>query len=269
MRKIWQNLRVLFGGGINAEPYREIINQRVGKEIILMDNYNATEGGLFSVTDSLENRSLLMIPDRGVFFEFVKREDHGLENPARYALWEVEQGRDYSVVLSTASGLFGYYIGDFVRFVSIFPHRMQFVGRPSGVLSLTQELTTYIEIEQAVAKAQKRVASSIVDYCVGSEVGIDASGKGRYLFFVEFDRRPSDVSLFIKAVDEELAVLNRVYREHRTHDVAILSPSLLCLKSGATRQMMEQLGFNSVQNKFPRIIDDQKRDLIRQFVDKE
>ena len=148
VNEIWPNLRVLFGGGINADPYRELINQRVGREIVLMDNYNATEGGLFSVTDSLEDRSLRMIPDRGVFFEFVKREQHGEENPERVALWQVEPGRDYSVVLTTASGLFGYYIGDFVRFNSVFPHRMQFVGRPNGVLSLTQELPTSIEIEE-------------------------------------------------------------------------------------------------------------------------
>lgn len=267
--EIWPNLRVLFGGGVNAEPYRAIIKSRVGREIVLMDNYNATEGGLFSVTDSLENPGLLMMPDRGVFFEFVRREDHGQENPQRYALWEVEPGVDYSVVLTTSSGLFGYYVGDFVRFLSLYPHRMEFVGRPSGVLSLTQELTTYSEIEKAVARAQERVSCSIVDYSVAPDIGVDGSGKGRYLFFVEFAKEPSDKSQFMKAVDDELAGLNRVYREHRTHDVAILPPVLACLKAGSTQQIMEQLGFKSVQNKFPRIIDDKKRDLISQFVNKE
>jgi hypothetical protein len=267
--EIWPNLRVLFGGGVNAEPYRVVIRQRMGKDIALMDNYNATEGGLFSVTDSFENPGLLMIPDRGVFFEFVRREDHGQENPKRFALWEVEAGIDYSIVLTTSSGLFGYYIGDFVRFISLYPHRMEFVGRPSGVLSITQELTTYVEIERAVAIAQERVACSIVDYSVASDIGVDGSGKGRYLFFVEFTQRPSSLSEFMKAVDQELMALNRVYREHRMHDVAILSPAIACLKAGSTHQIMEQLGFRSVQNKFPRIVDDKKRELIRQFVEKE
>ncbi len=267
--EIWPNLRVLFGGGVNAEPYRDVIKARVGRDITLMDNYNATEGGLFSVTDSFENPGLLMIPDRGVFFEFVHREDHGQENPTRLALWEVEPGVDYSIVLTTSSGLFGYYIGDFVRFISLYPHRMEFVGRPSGVLSLTQELTTYVEIERAVAKAQTRVPCSIVDYSVGPDIGVDGSGKGRYLFFIEFAQKPSDKARFMRVVDEELAALNRVYREHRTHDVAILPPALACLKAGSTHQIMEQLGFRSVQNKFPRIVDDKKRDLISQFVEKE
>ena len=49
--ELWPNLQVLFGGGINAEPYRPVIEKRVGRPMILMDNYNATEGGIFAVTD--------------------------------------------------------------------------------------------------------------------------------------------------------------------------------------------------------------------------
>ncbi len=266
---VWPNIRVLFGGGVNAAPYRSLIRERVGKDIILMDNYNATEGGLFSATDSLDDHAMLMIPDRGVFFEFVKREEHGREDAQRYALWEVEPGIDYSIVLTTSSGLFGYYIGDFVRFVSVYPHRMEFVGRPSGVISLTQELTTYGEIEKAVAKAQNQMSCSIVDYCVAPEVGIDASGKGRYLFFFEFADKPADLKRFLEFVDEELQNQNRVYREHRAGEVAILSPTLKCLEPGSVKKIMDDLGFRSVQNKFPRIVNEQRRDSIKKFVSKE
>ncbi|MES2503873.1 MAG: GH3 auxin-responsive promoter family protein [Myxococcota bacterium] len=269
IQEIWPNLRVLFGGGVNANPYRRLINERVGRDIILMDNYNATEGGLFSVTDHLEDRALLMIPDRGVFFEFVPREKHGRDDAPRLALWEVQPGVDYSIVLTTSSGLFAYYIGDFVRFNSVYPHRMEFVGRPSGVLSLTQELTTYVEIEKAVAKAQSQFSCSIVEYCVGPEVGVDASGKGRYQFFFEFEKRPMDLNLFMTAIDDELKIQNRVYREHRLSDVAILPPVSHKLLSGSVQKIMDRLGFRSVQSKFPRIIDQQKCDLVTQFINKE
>lgn len=264
--EVWPNLRVLFGGGVNADPYRDLIKDRVGKDIILMDNYNATEGGLFSVTDSLEDRGMRMIPDRGVFYEFVKREDHGREDAERFALWEVEPDVDYSIAFTTPSGLFAYYVNDFVRFSSVYPHRMEFVGRPSGVLSITQELTTYIEIEKAVSKAQAEVPCSITEYCVGPDVGVDASSKGRYLFFFEFTEKPSNVEEFLSVIDSELAMQNRVYREHRDNDVAILPPVLKILKSGSAPRIMQELGFKSVQNKFPRILDDKKRDLVSQFV---
>jgi GH3 auxin-responsive promoter len=260
--EIWPRLRVLFGGGVYAEPYRRIIEERMGGPIVIMDNYNATEGGIFAVTDRLDDSGMLVLPDRGVFFEFVPRSQHGRPDAPRLPLWEVERDVDYSVILTTAAGLFAYYVGDFVRFTSTFPHRLQFVGRPSGVLSLTQELTSFIEIERAVAAGCAAAPCILVDYAAASEVGVDGTGKGRYVLFVEFEREPDDLARFTAAIDGELMRLNRVYGEHRTGDVAILAPRLVPLAAGATRSFMEQIGYHSVQNKFPRILDAERRDLL-------
>lgn len=260
--EIWPNLRVLFGGGVYAAPYLRIIQERVGHPVTLIDNYNATEGGVFAATDRLEEEGMLVLPDRGVFFEFVPRTEHGRPNATRVPLWKVEPGVDYSVVLTTSSGLFGYFIGDFVRFTSIFPHRLEFAGRPSGMLSLTQELTSFLEIERSFTDATERHPCVIVDYAASSEVGVDHTGKGRYIFFVEFEREPEDLNRFTIAIDAELCRQNRVYREHRVNDVAILPPRLVKLPPGTTQKFMTALGYGSVQNKFPRIIDERRRDIL-------
>ncbi len=262
---IWPHLKALLGGGVTAEPYRHLIAERVGHPVVLLDNYNATEGGFFACTDRLGDDGLLMIPDRGVFFEFVPRAEHGKPNARRLALWEVEPGVEYSVALSTSSGLFGYYIGDVIRFTQVFPHRLEFTGRTAGVLSVTQELTSSIEIERAVAHATKREPCSIVDFAASSEVGVDATAKGRYLLYVEFDRAPADLGAFATAFDKGLCEQNRVYREHRMKDVAILPPTVLPLGSGATRRFMDALGaggVQAVQQKFPRIVDGRRRELL-------
>ncbi len=263
--EIWPNLRVLIGGGVHAEPYRKIIQDRVGRPIVLIDNYNATEGGLFAATDRLDDPGMMMIPDRGVFFEFIPRSEHGKPNPTRLPLWKVEPNVDYSVALTTSSGLAGYYIGDVIRFSSIFPHRMEFAGRTAGVLSVTQELTTSLELERAVTEASRNQPCSLIDFAASSEVGIDGTAKGRYIFFCEFDRAPTDLQLFTNAVDKELCSQNRVYREHRAKDVAILAPVVVALAQGSTRRFMTTLGMNSVQNKFPRIVDEGRRELLRSF----
>ena len=260
--EIWPNLRVLFGGGVHAGPYRKIIEERVGHPVVLIDNYNATEGGVFAATDRLGEDGMLMLPDRGVFFEFVPRSQHGKPYATRVPLWKVEPDVDYSVVLTTSSGLFAYFIGDYIRFSSIFPHRMEFAGRASGMLSLTQELTSFIEIERSFSDAVDRHACTIVDYTASSEVGVDETGKGRYVFFVEFDQNPGNLSSFTEAVDVELCRQNRVYREHRSRNVAILPPRLVALPRGTSRKFMDALGYDSVQNKYPRIIDEKKRDLL-------
>jgi hypothetical protein len=260
--EIWPNLRVLFGGGIHAEPYRRVIEERVGRKIVLIDNYNATEGGVFAATDRLGEDGMIVVPDRGVFYEFVPREQHGKPDATRVPLWEVEPGVDYSVALTTSSGLFSYVIGDFVRFSSVFPHRLEFAGRASGVLSLTQELTNMLEIERAFTAASERYGCTLVDYAASSEVGVDSTGKGRYVFFAEFARRPENLDEFNRAVDSALCRENRVYREHRSRDVAILAPRIVELPAGATQKFMKELGYTSVQSKFPRIIDERRRDLL-------
>ncbi len=263
--ELWPNLSVLFGGGVNAEAYRRVIDKRVGRPVVLMDNYNATEGGIFAVTDRLGRDGLLMLPDRGVFFEFVPAADHAKPNARRCALWEVEEDVEYSIAVSTCSGLFGYYIGDLVRFQSVFPHRLEFVGRTSGVLSLTQELTSFVEIERAMAAAVRACACSVVEFSAAAEVGVGGSGKGRYQLFVEFDQVPSDPRRFASAFDESLCAQNRVYREHRTKDVAILAPALFAVSPGGTKRFMEEIGRNSPQQKFPRVVDDMKRDVLAKY----
>jgi hypothetical protein len=258
---LWPSLRVLFGGGVPAEPYRKLIEERVGRPVAITENYSATEGGFFATTDSRDDASMLMIPDRGVFFEFVPRAEPGGK---RAALWDVETGVDYSVILTTSSGLFAYDIGDYIRFESVFPHRMEFVGRSAGVLSLTQELTTTLEIERAVAHAARAADCTCVDFAASSEVGVDGTAKGRYVLFVEFEKTPA-LSAFATAFDDELRAQNRVYREHRTNDVAILAPLVVPLVRGAFTSFMNDLGPRSFQQKIPRIIGTDKSARLRSY----
>jgi acyl-CoA synthetase (AMP-forming)/AMP-acid ligase II len=263
--ELWPNLSVLFGGGINAEPYRAVIEARVGRPVVLMDNYNATEGGIFAVTDRIGQPGMLVVPDRGVFFEFVPASEQGTPGARRLPLWEVEPGVDYSIAVTTASGLFGYLVGDLVQFQSVFPHRLEFVGRTSGVLSLTQELTSFVEIERAVEAAVRASACSVVEFSAGAEVGVAGTGKGRYQIFVEFDRPPADPRHFAQAFDESLCAQNRVYREHRAADVAILPPALFALAPGGARRFMDDIGRRSPQQKFPRVVENSKRDILVKY----
>lgn len=264
---VWPNLRVLLGGGVPAQPYRRLIEERVGRPITLLENYSATEGGFFATADDPSDPSMLVIPDRGVFFELVPRDSR--PEARRLPLWDVETGIDYSVVLTTSSGLFAYSLGDYVRFTSTHPHRLEFVGRPAGVLSLTQELTTTLEIECAIAHASASTRATTVDFAASSELGVRGTAKGRYLAFVEFEREPTDLATFAAAFDAELQAQNRVYREHRADDVAILAPRVLSLPRGATRAFMREIGQTSVQQKFPRIATAEQTALLHRLAERQ
>jgi hypothetical protein len=263
---IWPNLTVLVGGGVAAAPYLGVIRERVGKDIPLVDTYNATEGGIYASTDHASSEpGLLMLPHRGTYFEFIPVAEVGAKNPTRYPLWEVERDRVYAIVVSTVSGLFAYLLGDLVRFPSVSPHRIEFAGRLSGCLSTTQELTTHVEIQEAVSAALGEIGGTAVDYTAGADVGVDGSAKSRYVLFAEFTDTPRDLLRFAQTFDRVLGEKNRVYREHRTDNTAILPPEFVVLPPGSVARFMQDIGNTSVQSKFPRIVDDGRRDILRRY----
>ncbi len=271
MADIWPNLKALLGGGVSAGPYQDVLRKRLGRDdAALVDTYNATEGGVYAASDHSGAPGLLMIPDRGVFFEFIPAEDYASTAPRRVPLWEVEKDRVYAIVVTTPSGLYAYRIGDLVRFPSLRPLRVEFVGRTSGCLSTTQELTTHAEIESAVVAASDRgthPAAIAVDFAAGADVGVGGTARSRYVLFVEFadGHAVADLAGFGVAFDEGLCAANRVYREHRTNDVAILAPEVVSLPSGSVRRFMGEVRRGNVQAKFPRVVDEQQKRVLRGY----
>jgi hypothetical protein len=271
--EIWPNLRVLIGGGVSADPYLPVIRERMGREdVVLVDTYNATEGGIYATTDHSGDRGMLMVPDRGVFFELVPVEDAGdLERltswPTRVPLWGAEVGKLYALHVTTVSGLYSYRLGDLVRFTSKDPLRMEFAGRVSGCLSTTQELTTHVEIQRAVEHALTQFPATTVDYGCGADVGVNGTARSKYVLFVEFEGQgPADMTGFSRAFDEGLCRENRVYREHRKDEVGIFAPEVVVLPHGSVKRFMKDIGNHSVQSKFPRILDHERKDLLRSYV---
>lgn len=88
------------------------------------------------------------------------------------------------------------------------------------------------------------------------------------MLFVEFveGAAPPDLEAFRRAFDEGLQKENRVYREHRASDTAILAPELVSLPTGTVARFMEEVGRGNVQTKFPRILDDPRKARLRAWV---
>jgi GH3 auxin-responsive promoter len=259
---VWPNLRVLIGGGVSAAPYVPILQRLLGtREVPLVDTYNATEGGIYASTDFTGQPGMRMLPHRGTFFEFVPMAERGTPNATRVPLWAVRRDVPYSIVVTTTSGLYAYEIGDIVRFPSVVPLRIEFMGRLSGCLSVTQELTTHVEIERAVAHAAKECPCRTVEFGAAADVGNSGSVKARYVLFVEFDpnAEPASMSAFAAAFDQGMCAENRVYREHRANDVAILPPRVVPLVRGGARRFMDEVTHGNVQGKFPRIVGDARK----------
>lgn len=260
IREIWPNLRYLLGGGVSADPYMPVIREMMGRsDVFLIDTYNATEGGIYASQDHSGSRGMLMQPHRGTFFEFIAMDEIEKPNATRVPLWEVEIDKPYAIISTTVSGLYSYKLGDIVRFPQA--NRMEFMGRLTGCLSVTQELTTHVEIEKAVAHAIEKVPAITVDFGVSAEKAT-GTAKWRYVLFVEFTgdapSLPIDTKAFARAFDEGMCAQNRVYREHRQNDVALLAPRVVSLRTHGARGYLDEITRGNMQGKFPRIIDPSK-----------
>ncbi len=284
--EVWPNLSVLFGGGVaggalSARHPRARGQARFGRhrwraaraadgrgrrsdDVTLLDTYNATEGGVYGASDFSGARGMLMLPHRGTFFEFVPIEQRQSRKAERVPLWAVERDRAYSIVVTTASGLYAYELGDIVRFTSVAPLRIEFMGRLAGCLSVTQELTTHIEIERAVEEAVGELRCRTLDFGAAADVGVEGTAKSRYVLFVEFQNgaAPSDITSFAQAFDRGMCKQNRVYREHRAGEVGILPPHVVELRPGGASAFLSEVTRGNVQGKFPRIIDDTTKKLL-------
>ncbi|WP_348240276.1 GH3 family domain-containing protein, partial [Salmonella enterica] len=77
--------------------------------------------GFFAFQDSQNEPGLLLNTNSGIFFEFIPEEEIGKPNPKRVSLKDVQKGVNYALIINSNAGLWGYDIGDMVKFVSTAP----------------------------------------------------------------------------------------------------------------------------------------------------
>ena len=227
--EIWPDLRLLIHGGTAFDSYRKLFRQEIGSERVrFLEVYPASEG--FVATEDPRYDLLRVIPDIGVFFEFVPVEeldDHGKVrpgNPARHTLGNLQTGVQYAVAVTSCAGLWSYLLGDTVLFERCDPPLLRFTGRTKYFLSAFGEHLIAEEIEKGITAASEATGSSVVDHHVGPVFPLDPQKPGHHLFLIEFRKHPADMSQFMRILDETLAGLNEDYAAHRANSVTMEQP---------------------------------------------
>jgi len=161
------HLELIIHGGIGFAPYRERFRQLMeGTHAETREVYFASEG-ILAVADADDGEGLRLELDGGVFFEFVPVSELGSARSTRRWIGDVETGAEYAVVISTCSSLWGYILGDTVRFVSLSPPRVLLTGRTSYLLSAVGEHLIGEEIDEAIRFASEQADLAVTDYTVG------------------------------------------------------------------------------------------------------
>lgn len=256
IKDIFKNFELFVYGGVNYEPYRAKIEASIGRKIAAIETYPASEG-FIAYQDSQTDKSLLLLANAGMFYEFIPAEEYYNEKPTRLSLAEVELNKNYALILNTNAGLWGYSIGDTIKFVSLNPYKIMVTGRIKHFISAFGEHVIGEEVEYALLSVANEEGVEITEFTVAPQVSAANNELPYHEWFVEFAKEPKDLQAFSLKVDKALQQKNIYYFD--LIEGNILQPlKITKLKKEAFVDYMKSQGKLGGQNKVPRLSNDRK-----------
>ena len=254
--EIFPHFNLFIYGGVNFEPYRKKLEDSIGKKVNSIELFPASEG-FFAYQDQLENQGLLLLCNENIFYEFIPLEEIGKENPQRFMLEEVELDKNYALIINSNAGLWGYNIGDTVKFVSKNPYRIKVTGRVKHYISAFGEHVIGEEVEYAIHEGLKNLNSQLIEFHVAPQVNPEA-GLPYHEWFVELNTMDSiNINNLSKKIDEALQTKNIYYKDLRVGGI-LQEAKIRVLKPQSFIQYMQSEGKLGGQNKVPRLSNDRK-----------
>lgn len=251
--EVFPHFKLFVHGGVNYQPYKQRIESLIGFPIDTIETYPASEG-FIAYQDRLHEEGMRLNINAGMYFEFIPVDEFHSENPSRLSLAEVETGVNYALVLHTNAGLWGYLIGDTIRFSSIKPYRIKVTGRIKHYISAFGEHVIGEEVEKAMKGACEKHGAEVLEFSVAPKVDTD-NELPYHEWLVEFAVEPKDVQAFTQSLDEGMQAANPYYKD--LIEGRVLQPlKLVNLPEGSFRRYMESIGKLGGQNKVPRLTND-------------
>lgn len=256
IKDIFPDFSLFVYGGVNFEPYRKKLFEAIGKQIDTIETYPASEG-FIAYQDKQNDPGLLLLLNSGIFFEFIPAAEYFDENPARLKIDQVELDVNYSLIINSNAGLWGYSIGDTVKFVSKDPYRLLVTGRIKHFISAFGEHVIGEEVEKAMKRTlEVHPEVNLVEFTVAPQVN-PAEGLPRHEWYIEFNSEPEDPEAFSLLLDRNLRELNTYYDDLITGNV-LTRLSVMPLQKDAFIHYMKSIGKLGGQNKVPRLSNDRK-----------
>ena len=254
---VWPNLEVFFHGGIAFTPYRKQYEQIItSPKMHYMETYNASEG-FFGLQDDPTDKSMLLMLDYGVFYEFIPLEDVGKDNPSIVPLEGVELGRNYAIVITTSCGLWRYMIGDTISFTSKRPYKFVITGRTKYFINAFGEELIMDNAEKGLAYACEKTGAQVKEY-TAAPVYMDENAKCRHQWLIEFSVDPDSLDHFADLLDKKLQEINSDYEAKRSHNVTLQHLEVVKARPNLFNDWLKSKGKLGGQHKVPRLSNSRK-----------
>lgn len=270
---IWPNFKIYVHGGVSIYPYKASLKKMFSKEVIFIDTYMASEGFIAYEEVPNELQAMKMILNNGIFYEFVPFNENNFdadgnmkENPETLLINEVEENKDYALLLSTCAGAWRYLIGDTIKFVNKQKAEILITGRTKHFLSLCGEHLSVENMTRAIDLSAQDLNIEIKEFTVA---GIRHQNLFAHHWYVGTNKMV-DSNVVKEKLDDYLKQLNDDYRVERL--AALKNIFVTVLPDDVFIQFLEYKKRAGAQSKFPRVIkgplcEDWKQFLIQKSFD--
>jgi hypothetical protein len=269
IHEMWPNLAFFVHGGVSFEPYKKGFEKLLGKPITYIETYLASEG-FIAYQDRQFAKGMRLVTSEHIFMEFVPFDDTNfnadgemIENPEALMIHEVEEGKDYALLISTSAGTWRYLIGDTIRFVDKDRCEIVITGRTKHFLSLVGEHLSVDNMNKAVQLASEKMNISIPEFTVA---GIPYESFFAHHWFVACDDKV-DKQQLLQLIDNSLKELNDDYAVERKS--ALKEVFLDVLSENQFMEFMRSKGKVGGQHKFPRVLKGKMLEDWQAFLRKE
>jgi hypothetical protein len=266
IHEIWPNLSFFIHGGVAFDPYRKGFEKLLAHPLIYIETYLASEG-FIALQDRENTDSMRLVTDQHIFLEFVPFDEKNFDadgnlrkDPESKMIHEVEEGKDYALLLSTSAGAWRYLIGDTVRFTDKEKCEIVITGRTKHFLSLVGEHLSVDNMNHALQLACEEMNLTIPEFTVA---GISHGNYFAHQWYVASDDHV-DPEILRVSIDEKLKILNDDYAVERKS--ALKEIKLEVLPEKTFLEFMQHKGKVGGQHKFPRVLKGKILEDWKQFI---
>ncbi len=257
LEEVWPNIEVFFHGGVAFTPYRQQYQELItSPDMHYMETYNASEG-FFGIQSDLNDPSMLLMLDYGVYYEFIPMDEFDSENPTVVPLTGVKTDVNYAMVISTTCGLWRYIIGDTVKFTSKNPYKFIITGRTKHFINAFGEELIVDNAEQGLFYACQQTGAEVLDY-TAAPVFMDGKAKCRHQWMIEFAKEPENMDHFADLLDQKLQEINSDYEAKRYKNITLQHLEIIKARKNLFNDWLKSRGKLGGQHKVPRLSNNRK-----------
>lgn len=255
IHEVWPNLEVFFHGGIAFDPYRLPYSHITdNSRMRYVETYNASEG-FFAVQNDPADHAMLLLPDIGIFYEFIPLDEIGEKEPEAIAAWEVVAGHTYALVITSCNGLWRYMVGDTVEITSVNPVKFIISGRTKHFINAFGEELMVHNADAAITRTCAELNCEIANYTAAPVYAGDRS-RGRHEWLIEFTVPPADMEEFADLLDLNLQKENSDYQAKRSGGIFLDRLTVEPARPQLFDDWLATTGKLGGQRKIPRLSND-------------